>query len=180
LNETQADIATWNAFKQGDIQAFDGLFRRYYPLLVQYGSKLGIEKSRLEDLIQELFIEMWQSRSATPVASVKAYLLKSLKFKLFRHIKDDRNTHYSGDEDPGVFELSYDHFVIAREEEAALSNRIIGAVNKLPSRQREIIYLKIFQGLSYEEVSEVMSINYQVARNLFYQSIKSLREVLKS
>jgi DNA-directed RNA polymerase specialized sigma subunit, sigma24 homolog len=47
-----------------------------------------------------------------------------------------------------------------------------------PPRQKEIIYLKYYMNLSYEEVSEVMNINYQAARNLVYQSIKVLKNVL--
>jgi RNA polymerase sigma-70 factor (ECF subfamily) len=55
---------------------------------------------------------------------------------------------------------------------------VLGALERLSSRQKEIIYLKYYQNLSYEEVSEIMNINYQVARNLLYQAIKSLKTIL--
>jgi RNA polymerase sigma-70 factor (ECF subfamily) len=55
---------------------------------------------------------------------------------------------------------------------------VVHAINQLSNRQKEIVYLKLYQQLSYEEVSEIMQINYQAARNLFYQAIKSLRELL--
>jgi RNA polymerase sigma factor (sigma-70 family) len=57
-------------------------------------------------------------------------------------------------------------------------NKIKAAVADLSRRQQEIVYLRFFQNLSYEEISDVMDINYQVARNLLYQSIKALRQTL--
>ena len=179
LNENQADILCWNAFKQGDRQAFDTLFRRHYSLLFQYGSKLCPEREVLEDSIQELFIELWQSPSATPIQSVKAYLLKALKYKLFKQLKPSRTLRPVDKlEDEMSFIISHEDFIIEEEERKRSVYQVTNAINRLPNRQKEIIYLKIYQALDYEEISEVMNINYQVARNLFYQAIKSLRSLI--
>jgi RNA polymerase sigma factor (sigma-70 family) len=179
LNENQADIVWWNAFKEGDREAFDNLFRRFYPLLFLYGCKICPDKEIVDDCIQDLFIELWQSRAATSVKSVKAYFFKALKYKIYRHFRQSQNmTAVNDSEENGFFEISHDHFIVHREEEKQTAQQIIQAINKLPGRQKEIVYLKIYQSLSYEEISEVMGINYQVARNLFYQAIKSLRQLL--
>ncbi len=53
-------------------------------------------------------------------------------------------------------------------------------MDKLSARQREIIYLRFYHNMSYEEISDVMQINYQVCRNLLSQAIKSLRKLLPS
>lgn len=55
---------------------------------------------------------------------------------------------------------------------------MLQALAQLSNRQKEIIYLKFYQELNYDEVSEIMNINYQAARNLLYQSIKSLKKLL--
>lgn len=178
MNRTQTDIQCWTAFRDGDPSAFDELFRRFYPVLLQYGTRICDDREIVNDTIQDLFLELWQSRSTTIVQSVKAYLLKSLKFKLFRHFRTRHSTGHADLDDNMRFEISHDHFIIHKELEKEKTERVITAINKLPVRQKEIVYLKIYQGLSYEEVSEVMNINYQVARNLFHQSIKSLRNLL--
>jgi RNA polymerase sigma factor (sigma-70 family) len=181
LNQNEADIVWWNAFKKGDREAFDNLFRRYYPILTQYGDRLFPNKSELDDTIQDLFIELWQSNSNTPVQSVKAYLFRSLKYKLFRHLKNQKGSETLVDIDSLYgFSLSHETFLVEKEKEAERTAKVLAAINRLPARQKEIVYLKIYQNMSYEEVSEVMNINYQVARNLFYQSIKSLRLLLTS
>jgi RNA polymerase sigma factor (sigma-70 family) len=180
LTDDHADITQWAAFKKGDRQAFSALFRQYYPLLVQYGSKICIDPLALEDCIQDLFIELWQSRASAEVKSVKAYLLKSLKYKLYKLFRQ-QNPMQSADAafDTMAFEISHENFMVEREEERSKTHTIINAVNQLPDRQKEIVYLKIFKELGYEEISEVMNINYQVARNLFSQAMKSLRQLLK-
>ncbi len=135
----------------------------------------------LDDSIQDLFIELWQSKTNTPVQSVRAYFLKALKYKLFRHFRNGQPVQSLDNlEEIASFEISYDHFIISKEDESQRAKKIIDAINRLPARQKEIVYLKIYQGLSYEEISDVMNINYQAARNLFYHSIKSLREMLSS
>ncbi|HEV8284371.1 MAG TPA: sigma-70 family RNA polymerase sigma factor [Chitinophagaceae bacterium] len=170
------DIELWNAFKQGDRIAFTNLFKRYYPVLIQYGSRFCVETDLLEDSVQELFIELWQTNSLSEIQSVKAYLFKSLKYKIFKLMR--RKNHVTELVDDMAFEISHENFLINLQDDRQQIFRIIQAINQLPNRQKEIVYLKLYHQLSYEELSVVMQINYQAARNLFYQAIKSLRKVL--
>ncbi len=168
----------WESFRKGDKEAFAALFREHYGILYRFGNKFTTDTELLEDSIQELFIELWQAKSQAPVLSVKAYLLKSLKYKLlkaFRHNGKILPIHDNGDI---PFELSHETLLISQQESDEKKRQVIRALERLSHRQKEIIYLKYYQNLSYEEVSEIMNINYQVARNLLYQAIKSLKNML--
>jgi RNA polymerase sigma-70 factor (ECF subfamily) len=178
LQTAPTDIDLWNAFKQGNKESFAILFRRFYPLLIQYGSKLCADVNQVEDAIQELFFDLWQRRSDIQVHSVKAYLLKALKYKIFKTHRDKISTRLIQVSDEMMFEISHENFLIKKNDDEQRSARIIDALTQLSNRQREVIYLKLFQGLTYEELTEVMQINYQVTRNLFYEAIKSLRKAL--
>lgn len=168
----------WEAFRRGDKAAFAALFREYYEPLFRFGSKFTNDTELLEDSIQELFIELWQAKSETPVHSVKAYLLKSLKYKLLKVFRQKGKLLPLSDNNDVAFEWSHEHFLIAEQENAEKKQLVLSALGRLSNRQKEIIYLKYYQNLSYEEVSEIMNINYQVARNLLYQAIKSLKALL--
>jgi RNA polymerase sigma factor (sigma-70 family) len=163
---------------EGDQQAFGQLFRRYYNLLFQYGNKICADTTVLEDCIQELFVELWQKRSKRPLLSVKAYLLQSLKFKLYASFRERKFSAATGPQEDAIFELSYESFIIDRENDEEKASSIISAINTLSARQKEVIYLKIYKGLSYEEVSAIMEINYQVVRNLLCQALKTLRKLI--
>ena len=177
MNTAKEDILLWESFREGDREAFATLFRTHYEQLFRYGTKFTTNAGILEDCIQELFIELWQAKTRTQVVSVRAYLLKSLKYKLLKAYRKNRET-VPLSEDEGSFEWSHESMLIAGEEDLEKKQRITNALAGLTSRQKEIIYLKYYQNLSYEEVSEIMNINYQVARNLLYQAIKSLRNRL--
>lgn len=179
MNNARHDILLWENFCKGDHAALGELFSRHYSYLYRYGNKICIDTYLLEDVIQELFIELWQQRTAVPVVSVKAYLLRALKYKLFRALQKQQPL-VDADKlsEQGHFELSHETFMITEQENTENAGKVIAAMNQLSDRQKEIIYLKFYQDMSYEEVAEIMNINYQAARNLLYQAIKSLRNRL--
>ncbi|HEV2480410.1 MAG TPA: sigma-70 family RNA polymerase sigma factor [Puia sp.] len=179
MNTAKEDILLWESFRDGDREAFATLFRTHYEQLYRYGRKFTTDENLLEDGIQELFIELWQAKTRTPVVSVRAYLLKSLKYKLLKAYRKSREVlPISGEGEEIVFEWSHESFLIAEEEDEEKKRLVVKAVEQLSGRQKEIIYLKYYQNLGYDEVSEIMNINYQVARNLLCQAIRSLKSRL--
>lgn len=172
-----SDIELWTLFVNGDKEAFSTLFRRFYPLLFQYGSRIVADAEVVEDAIQELFAEIWQKPAARPLQSVKAYLLQALKFKLYKIFRAKKRTLSNEKAEDFVFELSQETLHVAREEDEERIKKIRAVFGQLSPRQKEVIYLKIYKSLSYEEVGEIMQLNYQVARNLLYNAVKTFRKL---
>jgi RNA polymerase sigma factor (sigma-70 family) len=177
LHSALPDIELWNASVSGDREAFSALFRRFYPLLFQYGSKITKDTEVLEDTIQELFLDFWQKPTSQSLHSVKAYLLQALKFKLYKTFRNKNLISSVNEEDGYAFELSSETLLMNREENDERTKKIFAALDKLSTRQKEVIYLKIYKGLSYEEVSDVMQLNYQVVRNLLYTALKAFKKL---
>lgn len=180
LENQLQDIALWDSFKNGDREAFRQLFRRYYPSLLLYGCKITPDKELLEDCIQDLFTELWLSPSNNPVQSVKAYLFKSLQYKLLKAIQKRGKLVLGTDGHEGSLgiQISHDNLLISLEAQKENGEKVKTAIGQLSRRQQEIVYLRFFQNLGYEEIASIMDINYQVARNLLSQSLKALRKNL--
>lgn len=178
LISNNPDNVLWESYKRGDTESFGELFRRYYQPLFQFGSKFSTDRDLLEDCIQELFVELWQNKTQTDVRSVKAYLFKALKYKLFRALQKKSGLALTTINEDTGFEFSHETLLISKQESDEKSTKVIAAMRELSNRQKEIIYLKFYQELTYEEVSEIMGINYQAARNLFHHSVKALRKIL--
>ncbi len=177
ITDNERNLALWNQFKNGDEAAFVRLFRNYYSGLFNYGCKITSDNDLVEDCIQELFLEMWRSNGKADILSMRAYIFKAFKFKLVRLItKNNKVQSFTPGEND--FELSHDNFIIDKEISAIKKEKILAALQELSPRQKEIIYLKFYQDLSYEEVSEIMQINYQAARNLIYQAIKVMKRTI--
>lgn len=177
MESHQQDIPLWEAFKEGNKEAFRELFRKYYPILFLNGTKITPNHALLEDCIHDLFTELWFSSSKTQINSVKAYLLRSLQYKLLKQLNKKTWITVEGDLNEDVrFELSHESLLIDQQLQQNNAQKVKNALQQLTNRQREIVYLKFYQNLRYEEIGEVMHINYQAARNLLYQAIKALRK----
>ncbi len=162
----------------GDEKAFQSLFREYYPQLFLYGFKIIPQKELLEDIIQELFTEIWNRKSLPEVRSLKAYLIKSLQYKIYNKIRQQKLNGAIIEATPDLpFEITRETLIIQNEEDHEKMLRVEKMLAQLSSRQREIIYLRFYQDLNYEEISQVMKINYQASRNLLSQAIKILRQL---
>jgi len=176
---TEKDTILWNQFRNGDEASFVTLFRNYYSNLYLYGCKISKDTSLVEDCIQELFIEMWRTNGKAEIISIRAYLFKSFKFKLVRAIsKIGKMGKLIADQEVETFQLSHEIFLMNEQENKILVEKVQTALEQLSPRQKEIVYLKFYMDLSYEEVSEIMNINYQASRNLVYQSVKVLKNIL--
>ena len=63
-----------------------------------------------------------------------------------------------------------------QESESFKTKNLAALLNKLPKRQREVIYLKYYYNLNTKQISEVMEVNYQSVVNFMHKAIKRLRE----
>ena len=177
----QYSAQLWEAFKGGDAEALAALFEAYYPALFSYGLKLTGDEELVKDCIQNLFQKLWRRRAGVrAVLVVKAYLFKALR----RHLGDEtkllRQHRHLLPAYTDSFEVTYSHeeFLIARQHDAEQSARLLTALNRLSKRQREALYLRFFDGFSYERIAEVMSLNTQSVRNLIFNALQVLRRVL--
>lgn len=178
LSDNENDIALWRQFKNGETESFISIFRNYYSPLYNYGIKITNDHALVEDCIQELFMDMWRTKGKAEIVSLKAYFFRAFKFKLVKAVNKSiqrNNVATTGEEG---FEISYENILIDNHENEELKQKAIAAIRKLSPRQKEAIYLKFHLNLSYEEISEIMQINYQATRNLIYNSIKTLKKLV--
>jgi RNA polymerase sigma factor, sigma-70 family len=175
------DSELWEGSQNGDKSSYERLFKFYYPFLFNYGLKHTADKCFLEDCIQELFLEIWEKANEKNIKSFKAYIFQTFRNKLYRYF--DRNkrisiTTFTGIMHQSFFELSKEDFIIENEIEREKLSSLYQSISRLSKKQQEIIYLRFNLNLSYEEISSIMGISYQVSRNLLYQAIKKLKKSL--
>ena len=77
-------------------------------------------------------------------------------------------------------EASQEEEIIKKETEKELISKVTRHLSKLSKKKREVVYLRYYCELDYDQVAAVMDISYQSARNLMYKALKTLKEQLTS
>jgi len=181
---SQADTELWSLFKAGDREAFAAIYRQHILPLITYGLRLCPDQDLLKDQIQELFVELWNSRNnLAPVQSVKFYLFKALRYKLVRLEKDRYLSRHSA-----RIALSLDNrlqdpietSIIEKEFRASQVASIRHAIKSLSLRQQEAIQLRYFQGFTHDQIAGIMDLNYQSVSNLLHRALFRLKQAFKT
>ena len=170
----------WQALKRSERAAYEILLKKYYTIVLNYGVRFYRDKEFVKDCVQDLFIEIWNRREyLADVVSVKSYLLQSIRKNIIREssrLKWFREADKISDDHDFDVEFDIETYLISREVENELLQKLRFELDKLTKRQREAIFLRFNQDLSYEEIAIIMDINYRSVVNLIHEAIKAIRK----
>lgn len=167
----------WERLIMGDDQSLVYIYRKYADVLFRYGRQFTSRSDFIRDCIQELFYNLIDKRSnLSSVKSIKAYLLTALKRRILRDLKKEERLKLN--EEAFNFSFSESSFSMPNNLGEREFNIIQRKLNLLPVNQREVILLHFYEGLSYEEIANIMSIKVRSARALTYRALESLEKQL--
>jgi RNA polymerase sigma-70 factor (ECF subfamily) len=176
-NNTIEDTVLLIALRRGDKNAFDTLFRKYYPMLCAYGSRF-VEPEDAEEVVQDIMLWLWEKRDSHQVStSLSQYLFKAVYHGVLSHIsrlrlKHKADTHFYRE----MQDMLQDTDFYLIEE---LSRHIHDAVMALPQSYREAFVMHRFKNMSYKEIAGVMNISPKTVDYRIQQALKQLRIDLK-
>lgn len=171
----QEELIIWEQLRKGDQKALALLFEKTADKLYHFGIKFTDDEETVKDCIQELFIKLHTNYSNLPeVRNPLFYLFRSLKNKLLDTLQQkEKIVYFSTQELPFHVKLTYDN--PEEEIEDDIKEKFTKVINLLSNRQKEAIYLRFQAEMSYDEISIILGINYQSARNLIHRSIEKIR-----
>lgn len=179
-NTSNAHQENWQAYLNGNDQAFEDLYLAFADRLYVYGCNLTIDKALVEDAIQEIFCKLYQrDKGLIEVKNIRSYLFVALRNHIRKSLSTDRNHERH--------QKRYQSMQPTSEEVPApsvggqgepLQAHVRRAINTLPPRQKEVLCLRFFEGFDYHEISDIMKISYQVSRNYASRGMKRLRAQL--
>jgi len=179
-----SDTELWKNFLEGDDRCISIVYKRYVNDLFSYGLKIVNDESLVKDCIQDVFINLIDSRRKLLIgARIHIYLFKSLRNRLLDEIRSVSRKHKILDSKniskESTVSDSAEGEMIWKEERLLVQEEIRKAVNSLTGKQKEIIYLKYTKGLSYDEIALLLEIDKASARTLLYRTLKTIKEKLK-
>lgn len=184
FDRSQMDDALWLAYLDGQQEALGRIFLRHYSRLYRYGIKLIGEDAAVQDGIQELFLKLWKQRQQINRADcVEFYLLYSLRRMLLRQMEQTssfhrRNREYMEEASHSL--QSTEDRIIFKELENERYQLFLQAQERLTSRQKEILYLRLQHGMTNTEIADFLNLSVQRVKNCIYETTQRLREEIFS
>ncbi len=177
-NDHNDEFFIYQRLVEGDHHALRFFFDKYYEDLCNYVNLYIRDQSVSEDIVQEIFIYLWEKRGIIKIEnSVKSYLLRASRNKFLNHIRSERS-HQS----VKLEIISKNETYVDTNFNQLDINRIEGFINasieKLPPRCREIYLLHRQDDLSYKEIASIMDISEKTVENQMTIALKRLKEQL--
>ena len=180
VSERKINQLIWDEFRKGSNKALEIIYQDNYPSLYHYGMKFYKDADLVKDLIQELFMELIDSGTKlSRTDNILFYLLGAFRKKMSRQLAE-QSRYSSMSEGYKEFSLteSIEAQLIKSETDRQSSEQVTNAIKKLTPKQQEIIYLRFYCDLSYEEISALFDVNIQTGRNLMSRAISTLKNEL--
>jgi RNA polymerase sigma factor (sigma-70 family) len=178
-DEKDWDQTLWLRFKSGDPDSLGMLAEIHYRALYNYGVKFSRDPDFVQDCIQDLYLDLWEKRGTVSETSfVKSYLFKSLRHKIFketirlRRFQSPKEIAFDADD----VEVPLETLMIGDDLSKQQITHLNQIISGLTNRQREVIYLRFYQGLDLDRITEIMGLGRQSTSNLLYRTLKEMRE----
>jgi RNA polymerase sigma-70 factor (family 1) len=164
--------------RNGDKGQFELLFRSSYISLVRYAKTLIKDPDTAEEIIQDLFVRLWQDREKLNIeSSLNGYLFRAVHNKCLHYIEHRKVM----DRHAGEMSLrqqedqqSPSDILLYKELQA----KIAAILDRLPERCGKIFYMSRFEGLKYTEIAEKLSVSIKTVESNMGRALKEFRKEL--
>lgn len=173
------DEELWKGLMQGDKELFLALYKKYYHSLLFIGLKEIKDAGLVKDTIQQQFLYLWEKRETIKEAkNVKSYLITSFLRRLNYDWKKSAST--------GNLEVVWNNYVkdpqptpeenlIKKDQQYHLSRLLMNHIKALPNRQKELLVLKFYEGLTYEEIVQKTGLAHRTVYNKIHEALQKLK-----
>ena len=168
----------WHQSQAGDSLAFCQLADKQYRTLFNYATNFTADREFIKDSIQDLLIHIWEKRSTIQIQFVTIYFLRALRNQLMQEFRKNNNVHAQMDIEEAAELSDYQTIETEIEQHEVFTEnqvKVRTALEELPRRQKEAIFLKYYEGMDNEQIADLMQVNRQSVANLLFKAINSLK-----
>ncbi|QIH40254.1 sigma-70 family RNA polymerase sigma factor [Flavobacterium sp. Sr18] len=167
-----SDTELQKRLQRQDQLAFEVLFDRYWKRLYSFAFKIYKEEAICEDIVQEIFISLWEKSATTSIDNLEGYLLRAVKYKIANHIRDLKF-------DSGHLEILQniphpsrtDKHLVYQEFEAGIFNEI----KKLLPRSQEVLILSRLEHYTNIEIAQKLGLSVRTVEKHISDALKLLK-----
>lgn len=170
-----SDRELTSLLRTGDQLAYTEIYNRHKNLLQNHLYKKLGDMELVKDVLQDLFVKLWDNKTALPITdNLAGYLFCAARNRVFNHLSHKQvESKYISSIQNFINEDNYITDLTLREKEFA---RIIRQeIEALPPKMREVFILSREGNLSHEEIARQLSISSQTVSKQISNALKILR-----
>lgn len=153
-----------------DKDSFQRIFIEYYSSLVCYANKIIKNSMQSEDIVQSVFVDMWENRSNKKIVkSLSSYLYTAVRNKSINYLRDNKKNETLGADYEIYSDINIENYLI--EEESM--RLIISELENLPPKCKLIMNLSL-SGFKSREIAEELSIAIETVKKQKQKAVKFL------
>lgn len=162
----------------GDLKTFEMIFRDYYKPLVQYGNTILKDADETEDIVQQVFVSVWEKRTQLDIhTSIRALLYKAVHNACLNRIKHYKVRAVHAGEWKATQSATAD--AADHLQAAELNDKIQAAIETLPEQCRKIFRMSRFEQLKYQEIADQLGLSVKTVENQMGKALKVIRASLQ-
>lgn len=158
-------------FLNGDDDAFSIIFKKYSCGLYASAYNLFRNQHACEDMVQELFIELWEKKNTLKIRSLKSYLFVAIKNKALMAIRSGKVFL----DESVLFELCSEYETDQKLIAEELADILNSSINKLPLRCQTVFKLSRFEKLSNRQIAERLNISVKTVESQMTIALSRLK-----
>ncbi len=172
--------------RSGNLKSFELVFKGFYPRLCAYAYSFVKDKDVASDLVKDIFIKWWESRSLINIqSSISGYLYKSVHNSCINYHNRELKKHITRNEselNTPLSEINYpvsDNYPVEKLITEEIETALKLAINNLPDQCREIFIMSRVEQLSHAEIAAKLNISSNTVKVQMYRALSKIREDLK-
>lgn len=169
-----SDELLYQQMSAGSENAYYTLFERHWERLYSISVHLLDDREIAKDVIQDIFLALWENRKKQSVQNVGAYLSRAAKFASLKELRDSKSTLHDTVDLAQNLSASENSDLDAME----LQQRISEVVDALPERCKEVFVLSREEHLTNKEIAEKLNLSQRTVETHISNALKHLRKNL--
>lgn len=142
--------------RSGKEEVFKFIFNRYWKRLYNYAFNIYNDDDVCEDIVQEIFVNLWEKSGEVEILNLEAYLYRSVKYRIVNHIRDLKFTEI---QEEILKKIPYPSNSGSTMEYEEFETEIFNFIKMLPARCREIFMLSRFDNYTNSEIAKKLNIS---------------------
>lgn len=181
MNNVKSNTELVKLLKKDDMAAFDAIYNKYCHKLHQFVLMYLKQEEDTEEIVQEVFIKIWESRGKIDIyASFESFLFtiayNATMSLLRKRMSETKSREYL----KSLQQISSAEQIIDEIQYRELTQKVESLLKELTPRQEEIYRLSREEGLTHEEIARKLNISESTVNNHLVKTIKFLKSQIDS